>query len=235
MAAAVQHPAARRQILSLRVPVQRGRIPAPGYPPWREEAEGALFRSLPQWPGDPREPQPAAEDLPGAPVRGQLFQESHPALPAIPDQALQGALCRAGQSRRVRRGCAALGAVPRGAQQCAERRTECRHGEGRRSAGLRARRRVARPDRPAAPGAGPAEHGGRYRRRGCGRGDGQPRRRLRAPDHRAWRTGAGQQELLSAGSDRGSRGRRAGGLPRPVLSGQQRARPAERADRQLRA
>lgn len=34
----------------------------------------------------------------GSPMRRQLFQESHPSVFAVPDQALQGALCRPGRA-----------------------------------------------------------------------------------------------------------------------------------------
>ena len=75
-----------------------GRVSAAVPAPWREEAQGALLRSLSERGSDPREPQPAAEGVSRPPVRGQLFPQPYAALPAIPDQALQGALRGAGQS-----------------------------------------------------------------------------------------------------------------------------------------
>jgi excinuclease ABC subunit C len=61
--------------------------------PWRQESQGPLFRPLPQRRRHSRKPEPVAEGLLGAPVRGQLLRQPHPALPAVPDQTLQGALC----------------------------------------------------------------------------------------------------------------------------------------------
>ncbi len=83
-------------------------------------------------------------------------------------------------------------------------------------------------DRLAAPRAGPAVHRRRQWRRRCHRRFRQPRWRLRAPDQRARRPGAGQQELLPAGGHRGGGGRGHGRIPFPVLPGNaERELPSE--------
>ncbi|MDF5981702.1 GIY-YIG nuclease family protein [Pseudomonas aeruginosa] len=63
-----------------------------------KKRKGRYFGPLSERGSDPREPQPAAEGVSRPPVRGQLFPQPYAALPAIPDQALQGALRGAGQS-----------------------------------------------------------------------------------------------------------------------------------------
>ena len=78
------------------LPVAEGDLPAARLPPRRQARDGALFRSVSQLHGGAREPEPAAEDLPRAPVRGQLLPQPLAALPAVPDRALLGSLRGAG-------------------------------------------------------------------------------------------------------------------------------------------
>ena len=50
--------------------------------------------------GSAREPGPTPEAVPRAPVFRVVFCESHPTLPAVPDQALHGSLRRTDRGRR---------------------------------------------------------------------------------------------------------------------------------------
>ncbi|MGA4814906.1 hypothetical protein ACPA9J_03950 [Pseudomonas aeruginosa] len=75
-------------------------------------------------------PQPATEGVSRPPVRGQLFPQPYAALPAIPDQALQGpcvglVVLRV-RAEDVRHSVMFL----EGRSNCAGRRAERRHGAG---------------------------------------------------------------------------------------------------------
>src|SRR5690606_15437015 len=110
-----------RQVLSLGLPLQCGRLLAAGAAPRSEKGQGALFRPLSQCRCDTGESRTAAEDLQGPSMRRQLLPQSPAPLSAVSDQALQGSLCELCQRGGVRRGCPPFGNVPGRAQQCPDR------------------------------------------------------------------------------------------------------------------
>ena len=71
-------------------------FPAALSAPRRASQEGALFRSLSECRCRARESAFVAKTVQGAAVRGQFLQQSQSSLPAIPDKALYGPLCRPG-------------------------------------------------------------------------------------------------------------------------------------------
>ena len=82
----------------------------------RAERQGRLFRALRQRRRGSSHAQRAAARVPAAHLLGQLLREPHAALPAVPDQALLGALHRRNLARRLSRAGRRGARFPVGAQ-----------------------------------------------------------------------------------------------------------------------
>ena len=217
--AALQHRPARRQELPLHLPAHRPRVPADRQASRRQAAGHRVFRAVRLGRCGQRHAERAAQGVPAAQLPRQHLHHPHPALPAVPDQALLGALRRPDRRGGLRRGSSTevreflSGQSRRGADPAAGR-----DARRQRAARLRARGRPARPAQGhgAHPGAPGHQHrGGRRRRRGRRRTRGRaglrpgvllPRRpQLREP-------------RLLPGAHQGRDVRRdPGGVPGPVL------------------
>ena len=172
--AGVQHRPARRQELSLHLPAHRPRVPADRQASRRQAAGDRVFRPVRLGRCGQRHAERPAQGVPLAQLPRQHLRLAHPALPAVPDQALLGALRRPDRRRDLRadrRGGARvpLGQVGRGADPAAGR-----DARRQRQARLRARCRPARPAQGdgAHPGAAGHQHRGGRRRRRRGRASG---------------------------------------------------------------
>ncbi len=176
-AAALQRAAARRQVVSLYPDHRRSLGAADLQAPRRAQPSRAVLRSVRLG----RRGQPhhhgAAARLPAALLLGRLLREPHPAVPAVPDQALLGPLHRRDRLRRICRAGARGQRVPVGAQPHREGGAGGRDGEGVRRARFRARRDLSRPAGRALGGAGASGHQS-AQRRGGGRVRGAPGGRL---------------------------------------------------------
>ena len=115
--AALQRAAARRQVVPVHPPDRRPRS-SRSSTKFRgaRDKPGIVFRAVRLG----RRGQPhagrAAEGVPAALVQRQPVRQPHPALPALPDQALQRAVRRPHRRRRLRPADGAGDAVPVGAQ-----------------------------------------------------------------------------------------------------------------------
>ena len=102
--AAVQHRPARRQVVPLHLRRQdhrRAAVPA-DRPASRRQAQGLrLFRPVRVVGRGQRDARRAAARLPDPLLPRQHLREPHPALPAVPDQALHGALRRPDRRDRL--------------------------------------------------------------------------------------------------------------------------------------
>ena len=106
--AALQHPLRRRQELS--VPEDRvAPLPARRLLPRRGRPEAPLLRPVPDRLGGEGLDPAAAEGVPPAHLRGHRVREPDAAVPALPDQALLGAVRRLHLARRL---CRATSPTP---------------------------------------------------------------------------------------------------------------------------
>jgi excinuclease ABC subunit C len=103
-------------------------IPAPEHSSWREEAKGRYFGPYPSA-GAIRESLSLLQRPFRCASARTASTPTAPGLPAVPDQALQGALCRLVEPG-VRRGRAPLGDVPGRAQPATGQRAQRRDGKG---------------------------------------------------------------------------------------------------------
>ena len=101
--APLQRGAARRQELPLHPDLHRPPGGAARQAPRRALDPGRLFRSVRQRRRGVPHHERAAARLSAAHLLRQLLREPHPALPALPDQALLGPLHRRDRARRLRR------------------------------------------------------------------------------------------------------------------------------------
>ena len=113
----LQHPASRRQELSLHPRHDRRQVPAPELPSRRTAPERPLFRSVRERRGDSQYARSAPEAVSRAPVRGLVFREPLPALSAAPDRALHRSMCRPGRRGGIRRRRASRHHVSRGQER----------------------------------------------------------------------------------------------------------------------
>ena len=100
--APLQRDAARRQELPLYPDLHRTSGGAAHQAPRRALARGRLFRPVRQRGRGVPHPQRAAAGVPSAHLLGQFLRQPHPALPALSDQALLGALHGRDRARRLR-------------------------------------------------------------------------------------------------------------------------------------
>ena len=91
---AVQRAAARRQKLPLHPAARRPGFPAHPEAPRRAAGEGRLLRPVRQRRSRQQHAQRAAEAVPAPLLHRRLLQDPRPAVPALPDQALLGAVRR---------------------------------------------------------------------------------------------------------------------------------------------
>ena len=101
--AALQRAAARRQELPLYPDRRRPRRAAARQASRRALESGRLFRPVRQRRRGRAHAQRAAARVPAAHLLRQLLRQPHAAVPALPDQALLGALHRRDRARRLRR------------------------------------------------------------------------------------------------------------------------------------
>ena len=180
--AAVQHPAARRQVVSVHRDQPRRGVPArllhPRAPPLRPD----LLRPVLVGEARARDARPARAAVPVPHLRGPRARPPlRRSLPRLLHQALRGALRRLrrprgvpARDRRDRR--LPLGPLPR-----RRARPRAQDGRGGRRRGVRARRRLPRPARSGALADGAAQRRRRVaRRRRPGRGRARGRRGQRA-------------------------------------------------------
>ena len=163
-AAALQHRPPRRQILSLAGADRGPPLPADRQAPGRAAQGRELLGALRLRLGGEPDPDGAAAGLPAALLPRHGVRQPRPALPAAPDPPLLGALRRSASARTdyaelVRQAKQFLSGETPSIQKDLAREME----DGRRAAGIRARRRAARPHPRPDPcaGARPHQHGGR--------------------------------------------------------------------------
>ncbi len=217
-AAALQRAAARRQVVSL-YPHHGGSLGAADpQASRRAHARGQLLRTVRLGLGGQPHRQRAAARLPAALVLGCVLRKPHPAVPALSDQALLGALHRRDRVSRLRRAGARSQCVSLRQEPRREGGARGRDGEGVGRARFRARRRLPRPAGGALRHPVAAGHQS-ARRRGGRRFCRPPGRRLHL--HRGvllpHRTELGQPRLFSQGRPLACARRGAGRVPRPVL------------------
>ena len=109
--APLQCHAARRQELPLHSHLHRPSRGEAAQAPRRALGSRRLFRALRQRRRGVPHLERAAAGVPPAHLLGQFLRQSHPALPAPPDQALLGALHRGDRARRLRRSSSARRAI----------------------------------------------------------------------------------------------------------------------------
>ena len=150
-AAALQRAAARRQVVSLHPAHRRPRGAADRRSiAARASRKGDYFGPFASAGRSNRTHQRAAARLPAAHLLGSVLREPHAAVPALPDQALLGALHRRDRARRLcragRRGARLpLRQEPKAMQGALAREMEAAVGRAR----FRARRALSRPARGA--------------------------------------------------------------------------------------
>ncbi len=225
-AAALQRHAARRQIVSL-YPDHLGSLGAANPETSRRAlAAGPVLRPVRLGVGGQPHRQRLAARVSVALVQRSVLRKPHPAVFALSDQALLGAVH---QGDRVPRLCGA-GArgqcVPVRPQQDGQGPARRGHGESVHGARLRARRDLSRPSRGAVGDPIAAGHQSAHRRGGrrlCRASAGRLhlRRSVLLP-HRAE---LGQPRLFSQGRQIARAGRSAVGVPGAVLRRQAAAAP----------
>ena len=118
--AGLQHRPARRQELPLHRPAQGPRLPADRQASRRQAAGHRVFRAVRLGGGGQRHAERAAQGVSLAQLPRQHLQHAHPALPAVPDQALLGPLRRPDRPGGVRpdRGARCASSSPGGRTRC---------------------------------------------------------------------------------------------------------------------
>ncbi len=120
-----------------------------------QEGKGRLLRPLRQRRRGQPDAEPAAEGVPAAQLLRRDLRQPHPALPALPDQALLGALRRPYLAKPTTpRWSAMPSASCRASRHACRANWRAEMAGGQRGDGIRARRRAARPHPRADPGAG---------------------------------------------------------------------------------
>ena len=168
--AALQRAVARRQVVPQHPAVTRAPLSADQEAPRQAHREGQLLRPVRLGRRGEPDAEPAAAGVPAAQLFGRDLRIPDTAVPALPDQALLGALRRLYLGRRVRRADRRCRALPRRPDDLGPGSSGDRDGGGLGGAGVRARGGAARPDQGADPGAERPGH--------------QPARRGRSRRHR---------------------------------------------------
>ena len=221
---ALQRAAQGRQVLPLHPDRPRPRDAADPQASRRAQPQGRLLRPVRLGRRRQSHDQHAGAGVPAALVLGPRVREPHAALPALPDQALLGALHRRDRLPGLRRPGRGGDALPQRREPECAADVPAADGRGGRQSRLRAGRQVPQPPMGAGPRHGRPEHqsgghrgGGRVRRLSGGRPDLCPGVLLpRGPE-------LGQSRLLPARRQIAGTGGGAGELHRPVLRRQARA------------
>ncbi len=143
--AALQRAAQGRQVVPEHPGDRRPSLSDDPQAPGRAQRQGGLLRSLRQRRGGEPDADAAAEGLPAAKLHRQPVRGKVAALPALPDQALLGALRGAYLGSRVPGERARRGTVPAGQDDEGAGPARPRDGDGGGGDGIRARRGAARP------------------------------------------------------------------------------------------
>ena len=191
---AVQRAAARRQKLPVHPAARRARLPADHEASRRAQVQGRLLRPVRQRRIGQHHDQRAAEAVPAAELHRQLLRPPRPAVPAVPDQALLGAvrradrrgrLCRAGRARRRTSSAASRARCRRRSRRRWRAAAEALDFETRGDAARPAARGDLHPGQP-----GDQRRGRGQRRRVRAGVEGRAGRRSRRSSSAAGRTGA---------------------------------------------
>ena len=131
--AAFQYRSARRQILSLADAGRGPSLSADRQASWRTGSERQLLGAVRIGLGGQSDRNRHAARLSASFLCGYRLLDADPALSAVPDQALLGAMCRPDRGRRLREtGCAGQ-VLPRRQGQQRAKGTRCGDGAGGRS------------------------------------------------------------------------------------------------------
>ncbi len=216
--AALQHPAPRRQVVSLDPDRPRPSVSPGAQAPRRARAQRRLLRSLRLGLGGQRGALDPATRLPFALLSRFGVRQPRPALPAPSDQALLGAVRRAGDGKGLRPPGRGRAGFPRRPQPGNPGRALGPNAGGERPRRVRAGGRTARSSPRARPGPVQGARPSRERDRG--------RRDRRAPGGRAnvhrgfllpRRRQLGRPRVFSLAWKRGRDAGGARSVPRPVL------------------
>ena len=199
--------------------------------PRRGRPEAPLLRPVPDRLGGEGLDPADAEGVPPAHLRGHGVREPHPAVPALPDQALLGPVRRLHLARGLRARRRQRRALPAGRAAGADGFAAGADDGARRGAAVRAGGRDPEPDRlavaRAAPAGGRGQHRRARRRHRHPRGQGRRRPRLRQPGDGARRPPPRRPAVLPEACRERDRRRRRGARPtrpRPARKGTSRAR-----------